>query len=79
YKKRSDSVLSFLEEEGYEKSNSENDYIQAQQLFAFYKDYCSSNNNFSLNKNNFLDRLRNAGFETDKKRTGVVVFIKKAF
>lgn len=75
YKKQSDSVLMFLEDEGFEKSTDEHKGFK--ELFGLYKDYCHESNCRAVGKKKFGDRLRNAGFEIDRLNFGLVVYVKK--
>lgn len=75
YKKRSDSVLMFLEDESFEKCTDEN--IGFKDLFASYKEYCFESNYRPVSKRSFGDRLRNAGIEIEKRNYGLVVYLKK--
>jgi putative DNA primase/helicase len=75
YKKRSDSVLMFLEDEGFEKSTDEHKGFK--ELFGHYKEYCIESNYRAVSKKSFGDRLRNAGYEIEKRNFGLVVYVKK--
>ena len=75
YRKQSDSVLMFLEDEGFEISLDT--YIEFKELFKQYGIYCIESNYRACNKNTFSKRLRNAGVETERKSTGIVIYIKK--
>lgn len=77
YKKQSDSMQLFLEDEGY-KSDLEVT-MQLKELFACYRIYCRDNGYFPASNKTFVDRLRAAGFETKRQNTGNIVFIKKDF
>ena len=76
YKKQSDSVLMFLEDEGYEKSLNEN--LKFKDVYSLYKLYCSENGYRSCSSRTFSDRLRNSGFELKKINTGVIIYVKKS-
>lgn len=75
YKKRSDSVLMFLEDENFEQSNT--DSQQLKQLYALYNIYCLENGYHKASNKTFSDRLRNAGYLTERKNYGLIVYIKK--
>jgi len=75
YKKHSDSVQMFLEEAGYEKGG--NEAVLFGDLFKEYISYCTESNHRSTSKLNFSQKLKNAGFETERKNSGIVVYIKK--
>jgi putative DNA primase/helicase len=76
YKKQSDSVLMFLDEECYEKSNDK--HILFQELYKIYLAYCSESNYRACSKGTFSKRLQNAGFETERKNFGIIVFVNKS-
>jgi putative DNA primase/helicase len=75
YRKQSDSVLIFLDDENYEKSNDK--YILFKELFNSYLSYCNESNYRPCSTRNFSKRLQNAGFETERKNFGIIVFINK--
>jgi len=75
YKKHSDSVQMFIEDEGFEKSVS--DYKEFKELFALYRTYCNESGYYSCAKKTFGERLRNAGVMIEKKNYGLVVYLKK--
>ena len=75
YKKRSDSVLMFLEDENFEQSNT--DTQQLKQLYALYNIYCSECGYHKVSSKTFADRLRNAGYCLERKNYGLIVYIKK--
>ena len=75
YKKQSDSVQMFLDEEGYEKSIDV--YEEFKTIFSLYRYYCSESGYRSVSKRTFSDRLKNIGIETEKKNFGIVVYLKK--
>ena len=75
YQRQSDSVLMFLEEEGYEKSIV--DHSGFKDVFDFYKAYCIENGFRNFSKRTFGERLRNSGFELKKINTGVIIYLKK--
>jgi putative DNA primase/helicase len=77
FKKSSDSVLLFIEDENYGKSVAQNKAIK--ELFNEYKLYCIDSNFRACGIQNFASRLTNAGFETEKKNYGKVIFIEKIY
>ena len=77
YKKQSDSIILFLDDEGFEKSTDQ--FLQLKDLFQLYKAYCEEGNYRACTKNNFSKRLKNAGFEILRKNIGMVVFINKCY
>lgn len=78
YKVESDSVQMYLGE--YEYSVSPTNTIPQKDLYNEYKSYCIENGFKPVSSKNFADRLRNAGFTTERKNFGMAVFaVKKSF
>ena len=75
YKKQSDSVLMFLEEEGFEKS--QNDQMGFKDLFDLYLKYCRENRCHNISKKMFGDKLRKAGYNIARMNYGMVVYVNK--
>jgi len=75
YKKESDSVRGFLEENWYESSPSFS--ILLKDLYLEYRSHCSEGGYKSLNKTNFKKRLSSLGFSVERKNNGYVVFVVK--
>ena len=73
YKKESDNVMLFLEEEAYEKSID--DYIPLKELYANYSTFCQDNGYRAASNKTLADRLEKAGYELTKKNIGKVVFV----
>jgi putative DNA primase/helicase len=63
YRKQSDSVNMFIEEENYHKSV--NDYTLIKDLYPLYKIYCNDDGLRPVSKRNFTKRLRNLGFDVN--------------
>ena len=75
FKKSSDSVLLFIEEESYVKSVVQS--MGLKELFSEYKGYCINSNFRPVSIQKFSERLRNAGFEIERKEFGNVIFLEK--
>lgn len=75
YKIQSDSVQMFLIDEGFEKSTSE--YEPFKDIFSSFRNYCNESSYRPVSKRTFGERLRNAGFEVEKKNYGMIVYAKK--
>lgn len=73
YKKESNSVLMFLEDEGYKASRS---YVPAQNIYERYKDYCRASGNKPFNYKNFRDNANRAKFDVNKKNIGWVIYVE---
>lgn len=73
YKKESNSALMFLEEKGFERSNTE--YTSIAELFKSYKRYCMDAGNSPFTKLNFQKTLKNNGFDVKRQNVGMVAYI----
>jgi putative DNA primase/helicase len=74
YKKRSDNVALFVEEEEYKPEL--NDNMPLQSLYGDYVLYCQDCGYRAFSKRNFSDNLRKLGFTVERKSLGMVVFTK---
>ncbi|MDJ1505530.1 phage/plasmid primase, P4 family [Xanthocytophaga agilis] len=74
YRKESDSVLMFLEDNNYQKSVEP---MPLQDIYTEYKSYCAMDGYRPVNTKNLLKRLEAVGYESIKRNIGKVVFIKK--
>jgi putative DNA primase/helicase len=68
YRKESDSVAMFIEDEGFEKSDKR---TGKDDLYQCYRDYCRNSGFYSLTKVNFGKRLVSAHKIEDSKSKGV--------
>jgi putative DNA primase/helicase len=75
YRKQSDSVAMFLEDESYQKSTTV--YISLKEIHAHFKTYCSDSGYRQCSVRTLAERLRNLGFESIRKSAGFVVFISR--
>lgn len=73
YMKESNSVILFLEEEGYQASPETP--IPLKELYVQYKSFCYDGNYHPVSKRNFSERLRNADIKTERKNYGIVVYV----
>lgn len=73
YIKVSNSVVLFLEEEGYQKSPDA--YVQLKDLYNQYKSFCFDGSYHPVSKRNFGERLRNAGIIIERKNFGIVAYV----
>lgn len=64
YKKQSDSVNMFIEEENYKTSQEK--YTLIKELYQYYRVYCIEDGLRPVSKRNFTKRLKNLGYEVDK-------------
>lgn len=75
YKKQSDSVNMFMDEEGYEKSLDK--FTLIKDIYRNYKSYCYDDGLRPVSKRNFTKRLRHLDYEVDKvSGNRLVVFVK---
>jgi putative DNA primase/helicase len=75
YKKQSDSVQMFLEDENYVKAA--NEFTPMKDVYYYYKMYCTDNTFRVCSSKTFGERLRNIGYQTEKKNIGQVVYLKQ--
>jgi len=75
FKKQSDSVQLFLEDEAYVPSITET--VSLKELYGKYRNYCVECGNRYCAMRSFSDRLRANGFTIIRKSYGMVVFIEK--
>jgi putative DNA primase/helicase len=75
FRKESDSVALFLEEEGYEKSIEGS--VAFKELYVEYRTYCATDGYRSVSRRTFGDRLRLVGYDTVRKNYGLVVCAQK--
>lgn len=76
YRKQSDSVQMFMEENDYRASP--NSYQLIKELYVAYRLFCQEDGFNNVNKTNFKKRLAAAGIAIEKKNIGNVAFISKA-
>jgi len=75
YKRQSDSVQIFLEDNEYIQSIE--GYKPLKEIYAEYRLYCGENGYRPCANKTFGDRLRNIGIHLEKKNFGQAVFIEK--
>lgn len=75
FRRESDSTLNFLDERNYIKSLSEE--IKLKDFYNDYRVFCLENGNSPCSNKNFSKRVKNDGFETKRKNTGMIVFAEK--
>jgi len=75
YKVQSDSVKQFLNDEGYMKSAMKTTPLK--HLFYDYRKYCEASGYRSCSIRTVGDRLKNAGFVTERKNYGMAVYAEK--
>lgn len=75
YKHDSDSVASFITEEGYSVSKSTGQPLKS--LYESYRTFCNDEGRRILSRTSFSRRLKNLGFESTRQNIGMVVFINR--
>jgi putative DNA primase/helicase len=75
YRKQSDSVAMFIEDENYQKSLTY--YTALKELFQGFRTYCIDSGYRPCSIKTLAERLRNLGFESERKKGGYVVYISK--
>ncbi|MFB6457619.1 phage/plasmid primase, P4 family [Chitinophaga sp. Hz27] len=75
YKKQSDSVCMFLEDEGYKTSLTH--YLPHKALFAEYRIYAADNGYRPCSAKTFTERLRQQRITVERKNIGMVVYTEK--
>lgn len=73
YKKESDSVALFLEDNNYKPSSTVKSTLQS--LYNDYKSYCIENNNKPCSNKTLKDRLKGFGYDVQRIASGNVVFL----
>lgn len=77
YKKQSDNVQMFLEDEGFSRSTDES--VEFKVVYQQYVQYCLESSYKKCSKNTFSKRVKNLGFESVKRNSGVELYLKKEF
>jgi putative DNA primase/helicase len=75
YRVRSDSVLYFIEEEGYQQHDR---WTQLKPVYEAYRTFCFENGMKPVSARKFAERLSAARFVIEKKNVGKVVYLQKA-
>ena len=76
YKKHSDSVKMFLDDNNYVSDLIE--FKPLQDVYNEYKIYCTDCGNRPPQRQKFSERLKSLGFETIRKDYGMAIYIKKS-
>jgi len=75
YKKESDSVMMFLEDENYQKSVEYDRPLK--EVFAEYKIYCLDSGYRLCSNRTFSGRLKKSGYTVERKSYGNAVYIER--
>ena len=73
YRTETDSVLSFIDQRGYKSSTAS--YTRLSELYQSYKRYCEQDGYKACSNRKFSSRLKNAGYNTDRKEYGRVFYL----
>jgi len=73
YRKQSDSVAMFIEDDNFHKSLT--DYTSLKEFYQKFKVYCLDSGYKPCSIRTLSERLRNLGFESEKKNYGLVVYL----
>lgn len=75
YKRQSDSVQLFLDEQGYQPDP--NQHTPLKELYRDYRTYCVEDGYRTVNNRNFQKRLNASGVQTERKNIGFVAFVRR--
>jgi len=75
YRKESDSVKLFLEEENWKVSSSSSKSLKL--IYGEYRIYCISSGYTALNKKNFRRRLESLNIMVGRHSQGIIVYLEK--
>jgi len=75
YRRESDSVAMFVDEEGYTPDREETDYESLKDLHKAYREYCLDAGYKGVGRSTFRKRLEGLGFETRRRGRGFIVFL----
>lgn len=74
YRRESDSVALFIDENSYVKSTS--NYESLKDFYPIYKTFCLDNGMRPVHSRNLIKRLEGLGFETYKMAFGKIIYIQ---
>lgn len=74
YRKQSDSVQMFVDENGFQPSPT--NYKLIKELYTIYRGFCIEDGFKPVNKTNFIKRLRSFGILVEKRNIGNIAFLK---
>jgi len=75
YRRQSDSLLCFLDDEHWNASSDVHQPLQ--DFYQSYRSYCHCHGNTPCGYKTFGERLRRNGFKLEKKNYGVVAYLKQ--
>ncbi len=75
YRRESDSVAMFIEEEGYKSSIDR--YVNYKEMYYDYKAFCNDSGYRYGSTKTFSDRIKKQGFETERRNIGMIVYAEK--
>lgn len=71
-KKETNTVVQFLEEVGYVKSD---EHVISTDLYKEYNEFCKKNGHYSVSNTEFLKRLEASGIEVKRKQTNNATWV----
>lgn len=75
YRKQSDTVQMFLEDEGFKPSTTCN--ISQKEMFKSYREYCLENNYRAVGNKTFGERCRTIGYNFTRASNGMCIWAEK--
>lgn len=73
YRTETDTVLSFINQREYKESSVS--YTRLSELYQSYKRFCEQDGYYACSNRKFSNRLKNAGFKSDRKEYGRVFYL----
>jgi|GEM_PF-1964284 len=74
YRRRSDSVLGFVDDHSMRPSTIKNRPLK--EIYSLYSTHCKETGSRPCALNTFSERLRNAGFSIDRRKIGRIVWVE---
>lgn len=75
FRRESDSVAMFIEDEGYAASST--NWIRLQDLYPSYRTYCQNNGTHPVSSRKLIKRLEALGFTAERKANGKGIYLEK--
>jgi putative DNA primase/helicase len=78
YRKESDSVAMFVDEEGYEKVSEREEATLLKVVFSEYRSFCAENGFRCASSRTLRQRLEDLGFDVPKENKGRIVYAQRS-
>lgn len=75
YRTESDTAWQFMDEAEYEESAD--NFKSLKELYKEYQDHCRENGNHPLSSRKFADRVRQRGFQVERRGPGMMVYCSR--